>query len=232
MIGIYKITSPTNKVYIGQSVNIEKRILSYKNERCKSQPRLLRSIKKHGWDKHKFEILCQCLENELNGLEKYYIDLYQTFNNENGLNIRDGGGSKGRVGEITKVKISNYMKGEGNPFYGKKHSQESLNKMRGRKLSAENIIKMSEHRKGKPSGTKGRKCTETHKKNISEGRKRAKITVWNKGKKRPKFSDEWLEKMRVSHLGKTPTEEHKKSQRAGLLNYWKNRKEREQSNCI
>ena len=30
MIGIYKITSPNNRVYIGQSINIEKRFIGYK----------------------------------------------------------------------------------------------------------------------------------------------------------------------------------------------------------
>ena len=29
MIGIYKITSPTNKIYIGQSINVENRIKTY-----------------------------------------------------------------------------------------------------------------------------------------------------------------------------------------------------------
>jgi predicted GIY-YIG superfamily endonuclease len=36
-IGIYKITSPSNKIYIGQSINIERRIKQYK---------LLKEIKK------------------------------------------------------------------------------------------------------------------------------------------------------------------------------------------
>ena len=31
--------------------------------------------------------------NELNELEKYYVDLFQTFNSEHGLNLRDGGGN-------------------------------------------------------------------------------------------------------------------------------------------
>lgn len=48
MIGIYKITSPTNKIYIGQSVNIEKRLKSYKDNLPKSQTLLLRSFLKHG----------------------------------------------------------------------------------------------------------------------------------------------------------------------------------------
>jgi hypothetical protein len=31
IVGIYKITSPSGKVYIGQSINIERRIKEYKN---------------------------------------------------------------------------------------------------------------------------------------------------------------------------------------------------------
>ena len=38
MIGIYKITSPTNRVYIGQSVNIKKRFRSYIHKLGKRQP--------------------------------------------------------------------------------------------------------------------------------------------------------------------------------------------------
>lgn len=36
-IGIYKITSPSNKVYIGQSRNIDKRLLKYKRLICERQ---------------------------------------------------------------------------------------------------------------------------------------------------------------------------------------------------
>ena len=37
-IGIYKITNPKNKIYIGKSKNIEKRFESYKKiQHCKQQ---------------------------------------------------------------------------------------------------------------------------------------------------------------------------------------------------
>ena len=37
-IGIYKITSPSNKIYIGQSINIERRFKEYKTlKNCKFQ---------------------------------------------------------------------------------------------------------------------------------------------------------------------------------------------------
>jgi hypothetical protein len=48
MIGIYKITSPSKKVYIGQSVNIEKRKYFYEIGNCKKQIKLYNSIKKYG----------------------------------------------------------------------------------------------------------------------------------------------------------------------------------------
>lgn len=38
--GIYKITNPKNRVYIGQSVDVRHRIYSYKVSNCKDQPML------------------------------------------------------------------------------------------------------------------------------------------------------------------------------------------------
>ena len=52
MIGIYKITSPTKKVYIGQSVDIEKRFYTYKKMLCKQQVKLYNSFQKYGVDKN------------------------------------------------------------------------------------------------------------------------------------------------------------------------------------
>ncbi len=46
-IGIYKIVTPSGKVYIGQSIKILERIKSYKRVdiTCKRQPKLYRSLK-------------------------------------------------------------------------------------------------------------------------------------------------------------------------------------------
>ena len=44
-IGIYKITSLTGKVYIGQSTNLEKRKDDYVKLRCNKQPKLYNSLK-------------------------------------------------------------------------------------------------------------------------------------------------------------------------------------------
>lgn len=53
MIGIYKITAPNKKVYIGQSINIEKRICSYKKlQNIKEQTLLKESFFKYKNEKN------------------------------------------------------------------------------------------------------------------------------------------------------------------------------------
>ena len=55
--GIYKITSPTGRVYIGQSYSLNKRKSNYKNLHNKSQRIVYNSILKYGWENHRFEII-------------------------------------------------------------------------------------------------------------------------------------------------------------------------------
>lgn len=128
MIGIYKITSPSGKIYIGQSVNIEKRIRHYKNKGCLSQPKLQRSFNKYGFEEHNFEVVCKCNIKELNDKERYYQDLYLVL--ENGLNclLTKSNNSKGVVSEETKnkIRIANI----------------------GKKATGETKLKMSNARKG------------------------------------------------------------------------------------
>ena len=85
MIGIYKITNPSGKIYIGQSINIEKRFKEYKWSKAKGQPILNRSFLKYGFDKHIFEVVCECKKSELYQLEAYYQVLFSA-NTKNGLN--------------------------------------------------------------------------------------------------------------------------------------------------
>lgn len=86
MVGIYKITSPTGKVYIGQSTNIESRWNSYYKLRAKSQVKLYNSLVKHGPKNHKYEVLVECAETDLNEKERYYQEHYDAISN--GLNCR------------------------------------------------------------------------------------------------------------------------------------------------
>lgn len=73
MIGIYKITSPSNKVYIGQAINIDKRWKQYINPNSSSVgPKLLNSLNKYSFNKHVLEIIEECNLKQLNERETYY----------------------------------------------------------------------------------------------------------------------------------------------------------------
>jgi hypothetical protein len=54
---IYKITSPTDKVYIGKTTNLKLRVNYYRRLKCKKQPLLFNSLSKYGFDNHKFEVI-------------------------------------------------------------------------------------------------------------------------------------------------------------------------------
>jgi group I intron endonuclease len=84
-VGIYKITSPDNKVYIGQSIDIDSRLKSHITN---SSNRFLKeSFDKHGIDKHTFEILTTCSEWELDSLEEMFILKFNATNPKFGFNI-------------------------------------------------------------------------------------------------------------------------------------------------
>ena len=138
---------------------------------------LLGSIEKHGFEA--FEIN-KCLDyafslEELNVKEKVYIQLYDSF--ENGYNETLGG--EGKEGcchsEETRQKISEATKGKNNPFYGKRHSNESKRKIgiksKGRKHSEEAKQKMGEARKGENNPWYGKHLPDETRQKISESRK-------------------------------------------------------------
>lgn len=147
--GIYKITSPTGKIYIGQSINIKRRITRYKSLDCKNQYKLYNSLLKYGWDSHNFEIICECNIDILNDIEKYYIKFYNTFNSEHGMNLTDGGDSKRIISLETRLKMSISKKGK---YLGRKASPETIQKLKDShivvKLSEETLKKRSQFMMG------------------------------------------------------------------------------------
>ena len=164
--GIYKITSPSKKVYIGQSIDILLRKSFYKRLACKSQKYLYHSLKKYGWKKHKFEILQICEPEQTNELEKYYIKLYQCFNSKHGLNLAGGGEGGGAKSEITKEKLRIIAKNR--PPKSKETIRKAAESNRGKILSKESIAKTINSRRnnGKPWHTEETKRNISHKKQL------------------------------------------------------------------
>lgn len=141
IVGVYKITSPSGKIYIGQSVDIERRFNSYKNiQSCKNQIRLYNSFIKYGVEGHIFEVLEKCSIEELNIKERFYQEEYSVIG-ERGLNCRLQGteDKSGLLSDDTKDKL----KGKSH-WLGRSHNQESKNKMsssqKGRKPTNNRLV--------------------------------------------------------------------------------------------
>ena len=158
MIGIYKITNPKEKIYIGQSINIEKRFYRYSiiSANVNKQTKLYRSFLKYGVDNHKFEIIEKCGCHELNQKERHYQELYNCVND--GLNCfyTSTNDKTGRPSLETLKRMSDAQKGNQH-WLGKKHNQQAKDKISkantGKKHS--DIVNLSKGRKGRISNRKG-----------------------------------------------------------------------------
>lgn len=108
MTGIYKITSPSGKIYIGQSWNIKKRISDYKSLSVSTRQTLLnRSFSKYGYQNHRFEIIKEldknCSQSDLDMAEIFYIYKYRSLCFKM-MNLTIGG--KGGKGTKRKKRVS------------------------------------------------------------------------------------------------------------------------------
>lgn len=106
--GIYKITSPSNKIYIGQSIDIDKRFKDYKSLKSKLQRLLHRSFLKYGVDNHIFEIVEECSIDSLNQRERYWQEYYNVLDTTKGLNLKytETNDRTGLLSEESKKKVS------------------------------------------------------------------------------------------------------------------------------
>jgi group I intron endonuclease len=172
---IYKITSPTGKVYIGQAHDVKRRFREYTYTwKSKNQTKLNASFRKYGPDRHTFEVIhelpADVTQSILDTYEQLYMDLYRDCKVEL-LNIREAGGRgslseegkeklrqfhSGKVlSEETKKRISNSRKGKvtgsSNSMYGIGLTGDAKERMRqskiGKKASEETRRKMSESAK-------------------------------------------------------------------------------------
>jgi group I intron endonuclease len=150
---IYKMTSPSNKIYIGQTRNLIKRKSYYRTLNRNTQPAIYNSLQKYGFENHNFEIIETLPEDSsqdlLNEREIYYINYYKN-NGYIMLNIKEGG-SSGKLPEesIEKIRLANT---------GRKHSEETKRK------HSENAKRLGL----KPPSNKGKHMSEKTKQKMSE----------------------------------------------------------------
>ncbi len=85
--GVYKITNPNGRVYVGSSKNLYKRYAYYKNIGAPKQTILDRSFSKYGFSNHIFDILCLCDESDRYNKEREFGLKLKALYEEGGLNI-------------------------------------------------------------------------------------------------------------------------------------------------
>jgi group I intron endonuclease len=180
--GIYKIYWENNPYfYYGQAVNLNRRKLTHINSLKKGihkNPKMQSIYNKYG--DFIFEPVVYCDLEQLNSTEQEYLDCF--FNNKNCCNICPiAGSSKGR--KITgkallaiqeAAKNRKKLTGANNPFFGKKHTEETKYKISQSRIGRK-FPKISEAKRGF-------KATEETKQKLSQLRKyggapKAKIII-------------------------------------------------------
>jgi group I intron endonuclease len=191
-IGIYKITNPKGKNYIGSTVDLKRREKEYEKLKCKNQILIYNSLKKYGWENHTFEIIEKCDIELLNEREIYWTEYYKAFSEDGGL-VLQVGGNNGYQSSDTKDRKSKSMKGKllGRSNIGVKNSWVDSNRIggnTGHSLSSESKNKISISKQNHPMYTnewrdkistslKGRKITwgdKISKSNVGVSRNKGK----------------------------------------------------------
>lgn len=172
MIGIYKITNPKGRVYIGQAIDTVKRYKQYKIGDFKQQKRLYSSYLKYGWEAHTFEVIEECLIESLNCRERYWQEHFDVLSSK-GMNcvLQECEEKRKVYSQEIKDKIgkSNTGKTKGKIPWNKgikmsPHSAETKTKI---SLSNTGKIHSEEHREKISKANKGRIHSEETKNKMS-----------------------------------------------------------------
>jgi group I intron endonuclease len=248
MAELYRITSPSNKQYIGiASKGMRFRWSVHVSEsRAGSNTALHKAIRKYGPDVFVKEVLVVADYDYIKELESKAIEIFKTFT-PNGYNLTRGGdGTVGRIftdeqkkaiSVATKKRMTDERQRENlrQKNLGKKISEETKKKIsesvkctfskrqnpsKGKKLSEERKVKISLSLMGN-ANTKGKKLSDEHKKKLSEiGKNRV-------------FSDEHKERLSKAQTGKKYSAEVRaKMSRAAKLREEKKREQAAANNSI
>lgn len=138
MFVVYKHTTPNGKVYIGITGNQPTKRWANGNG-YRNNNHFWNAIKKYGWDNINHEILFDGLtQDEAEEKEIELIAFYDSSNPSKGYNISTGGYgvsnlTRKRMSDSAKERCNGFSffvgKGKENPFYGRKHNEETKKKI-------------------------------------------------------------------------------------------------------
>lgn len=198
MVGIYKIISPSGKLYIGKSKNIERRFSEHKSCKGNTAPLLYKSIRKYGAENHSFEIVQSFPEDVsrsvLDNYEIFIISQYKE-GRYNMLNLAKGGTGGDLGEEINKLKR------------GVKTGVVPWNK--GKQLPDYVKGKLSKAMTGRPAPRKGMKNTPEHIQKIKDWRKENPLV----------FTQETIDKIQATRKGYKHSDKTKAKIREKLMGH-------------
>lgn len=163
---VYKITSPTGRVYIGSTITkMHVRMAYYRRLECKTQIKLYNSLLKYGFEAHTIEIVETCDSVNRNFRETFWGMRFDVLG-ENGLNcLLPKCEEYGGISNETRERFKNRPCSEATKarlrvnFLGMKHTPEAIEKCRVSKLgnkhtlgwkpTDENLANMSKAQKGR-----------------------------------------------------------------------------------
>jgi group I intron endonuclease len=205
-IGIYKITSPSGKIYIGQSVNWERRHQEYQRLQCKGQRRLYNSLLKYGIEQHIFELIEKCSLEQLNECEIYWGEYYDVLG-KNGLGLKLGNAG-GKRSEESKLRQGAATKGRKDSDEARQNKSKAFT---GRKFTAEHCIKLGQSKKGVPKpGVSNKLAGNKHRENkgkavLQYDKQSNLIKEWNTANQASKELNIHYSSISSCCLGKTKT---------------------------
>lgn len=117
---VYKLTSPSGKVYIGQTTNWLKRVSYYSGCHCKNQHKLYHAIKKYGWVNFRVDLIERAyFKEELDFLEALWIEMLGAMDQSIGYNLCTGGCTRGELSAESKAKYRASVLGQVRPSVAK-----------------------------------------------------------------------------------------------------------------
>lgn len=135
---VYKHTAPNGKVYIGITCRVPEIRWGCSGNKYRNNKHFYSAIQKYGWSNIKHEILYDGLSKHLAEVyEKLFIFAYNSSDRRYGYN-NTLGGEHGKMSAEVNAENSRRGKlliGPKNPFYGRKHSAQSREKMRNARLN-------------------------------------------------------------------------------------------------
>ena len=180
--GIYSIKNiSTSHIYIGQSVELKRRIRRHKQKlryNTHENDYLQKHYNKYGEECFVFDIIEICDIDTLDEREVFWIRHYESLSRDKGYNLESGGNPQKKLSEETKEK----KRGANNPMYGRKWSEKQrtnipiANRANSQLLTQQDVYEIKHQL---ISGVERKFISETHNIDITTVSKIVKCKNWS-----------------------------------------------------